>query len=350
MSDKELELGGLTDEEGNLGRPVPHGHVFVPGTIELDGNALCWEHTPNSKSVEIAPSTLNEFVRLWSEEPPGILKFARKWGVLAIERLRDEDPVFYRPCGEGMSSGADPLVAWRYFSRRASAVLNIVAALRQDRLGDLGDWKAIASDSTQESIHDASQRHVYSFGVNIFDRSTNSKKDLSEARELIAREIQTWLSRWRAGRRRGISDFALIWNPDTGAWELRIVYHGYLFAALALQLALSIAGADSLFTCSACGAPYVRQVKRPKPGAANYCSNCNRKGIAQRRAVETYREKKADAIRLQSAGTPVDEIARKLNTSESRVRKWCHEITKQSASRLMTGTSESKNSKGSRKR
>ena len=324
MSDKGFELAGLTNDEGNLGRPVPHGHVFVPGTIELDGDTLRWKVTRNSKSVEISPSTLNEFVRLWRDDPPGILKFAKKWGVLAMQRLRDEERVFYRPCGEGMLSGADPLVAWRYFSRRASAVLSIAAALRQDRLGDLGDWKAIASDcSTEESLDDALRRDLYGFGFNFFERSINTKNDLDKARQVVAREIQTWLSCWRAGRRGGMSDFTLIWNPHTSQWELRIDYHGYLFAALALQLALCIAGADSLFTCSGCGVPYVREAKRPKPGTANYCSKCNQKGVAQRRAVDAYRERKAEAVRLQSAGTPLSEIALKLNASISRVRKWC---------------------------
>jgi len=350
MSDKELELAGLTDDEGNLGRPVPHGHVLVPGTIELDGETLRWEYNRNYKTVEISASTLNEFVRLWRDDPTAILKFARKWGVLAMARLRDEEPVFYRPCGEGMSWGADPLVAWRYFSRRASAVLNIAAALRQDRLGDLGDWKAIASDVTKESMHDAFHRDLYGLGFNLFDRSTNGKNDLNKARELIAREVQSWLSRWRAGRHRGISDFTLIWNPSTSQWELRIHYNGYLFAALALQLALCIAGADSLFTCSGCGVPYVRVAKRPKPGTANYCSKCSQKGVAQRRAVATYRSRKGEAVRLQSAGTPLSEIALKLDTSISRVRKWCSDHDPEPAHQRATGSSRSKKARGRTKR
>lgn len=37
------DLGGLTDINGNLGKPVPSGHVLVPGTIELVGEAIRWE-------------------------------------------------------------------------------------------------------------------------------------------------------------------------------------------------------------------------------------------------------------------------------------------------------------------
>ena len=102
----------------------------------------------------------------------------------------------------------------------------------------------------------------------------------------------------------------------------QVDYHGFLFAALALQLALSLAGAESLYTCSGCGFPYVRELKRPKPGTANYCPKCSEKGVAQRRAVDAYREKKAEAIRLEATGAPADEIARKLSTPVSRIRKW----------------------------
>jgi len=139
---------------------------------------------------------------------------------------------------------------------------------------------------------------------------------------VIATEVASWLSSWRAGRMQGLSDFAAQWNPDSERWELQVDYHGFLFAALGLQLALSLAGAESLYTCSGCGFPYVRELKRPKPGTANYCPKCGEKGVAQRRAVDAYRGKKAEAIRLDAAGTPADEIAQKLCTPLSRIRKW----------------------------
>jgi predicted transcriptional regulator len=44
--------------------------------------------------------------------------------------------------------------------------------------------------------------------------------------------------------------------------------------------------------------------------------------VAKRRAVDTYREKKAEALRLEAAGTPANEIAEKLSTPLTRIRKW----------------------------
>ena len=103
---------------------------------------------------------------------------------------------------------------------------------------------------------------------------------------------------------------------------MQVDYHGFLFAALGLQLALSLAGAESLYTCSGCGFPYVRELKRPKPGTANYCPKCSARGVAKRRAVDTYREKMAEALRLEAAGTPVNEIAERMSTPLPRIRKW----------------------------
>jgi DNA-directed RNA polymerase subunit RPC12/RpoP len=323
MSARDWDLGGLIDINGNLGKPVPSGQVLVPGKIELEGDAIRWELAGPARWQEVSRSTLNEFVRLWESDPAAILKFAKNWGILAIKTIKGKDSMFYRPCGESMTEGSDPIPAWRYYSRRAHAVLNIAAALRQDKLGDLADWGVVGTvDNTKESFRAAMETHRYGLGSYMFPTPHPGRNVLEQGRQMVASEVASWLSFWREDRMHGLSDFTLEWNPDGARWELKVDYHGFLFAALALQLALSVAGADSLYTCSGCGAPYVRELKRPKPGTANYCPKCSEKGVAQRRAVDAYRDKKAEAIRLNVAGTPADEIAEKLSTPLSRIRKW----------------------------
>jgi hypothetical protein len=85
-----------------------------------------------------------------------------------------------------------------------------------------------------------------------------------------------------------------------------------------------LADADSLYSCSGCGIPYIRprERKRPKSGWANYCARCSEDGVAQRRAAENYREKRAEADRLHLGGASVSEIAEQLNTEVARVRGW----------------------------
>jgi hypothetical protein len=331
MSRAEWELGGLVDKEGNLVRDVLAGQVFVPGRIELDGDNLRWEAGGPAKWVEVSRTTLDEFVTLWQEDSAStFLKFARRKGVLAIQRLRKNDPL-YRPCSENRSRGLDPIRAWRYFSRRGYAVLNIAAALKQGRLGDVDDWKAIGSrDWTQESVRAAAVEHRYGLASFFFEKPPKHLKlpadwEMNEARQIIAREIEMWLSNWKDQRFHGLSDFTVRWNQHRSTWELQVDYHGYLFAAIAHQLALCIVGIKSLYTCSECGKLYQRDVKRPKPGTANYCPECVQSGAAQRRANESCRQKKMEALELHAAGTPFNEIALKLKKTEEQVRKWCHD-------------------------
>jgi hypothetical protein len=349
MSQKEWELGGLTDTDGNLGRPVPSGYVLVPGKIELVGDALHWEHGGEGrKVVEISRSTLNEFVTLWRQSPQAIQRFARRWGVLSMRCTSSKEGGFYVPCGENMPIGADPIDAWRYFSRRAFAVLNIAAALNRNRGGDMDDWRVIA-DADQSTAMVAAQ-HRYGFGWLAFDKQPKDHLALGWGRTRIAYEIQIWLSSWKARRARGVSDFAVEWNSRRGRWELRIDYNGFLFAAIAFQLALCIVGADTLYMCSGCGDPYTREVKRPKPGTANYCLTCSKKGVAKRRAVDAYRSRKSQAVELRSAGVPLAEIASKMKKPLSRISKWCEAIGPEPLTETRASDLRSKKRGGGRKR
>jgi hypothetical protein len=318
MSRNNLDLGGITDANGNLGRPVPSGHVLVPGKIELVGDSIQWELAGHSHPIEILPATLGEFATLWSGESSGILEFARRWGVLVMRRIAGRESVSYLPCGESMPKGSDPIAAWRYYSRRAFAVLNIAAALRQEKLGDLGDWGVIAAmNSEGDFSSDAIEQDIYGMGYCLFPKSEDKRIAVEErrritveaGRRIIGQEIANWLTFWRSQRMRGLSDFSVQWNSKSKRWELQVDYHGFFFAAIGLQLALCVAGADTLYTCSGCGCPYVREIKRPKPGTANYCPKCRSKGVAQRRAVDTYSAKKLEAIRRKSTGVVPSEIA-----------------------------------------
>jgi hypothetical protein len=113
---------------------------------------------------------------------------------------------------------------------------------------------------------------------------------IERARRAIGTEINRWLSFWKANRMDGLSDFSVHWNPVSQRWELQIDYHGFLLSAIALQLALVVAEADSV--CSGCSKPYTRDKRRPKPGSDNYCETCEAGWVAKRRAVDRYREKR----------------------------------------------------------
>lgn len=324
-----LELAGFVDANGGLGRQVPSGQVIVPGQISLDGDKIRWRMGRGTRLREVSRSMLNQFVRLTDAE--SILKFAKNYGVMALAN----GSVSW-PGRTELREGVEPIAAWQYYSRRAQAVLQIGAALRQNKLGDFSDWSKVGilvpasgyTRSHEKSVKTAMLRPHFGMPYTLFSMGESPEQNIKLARKFIAAEVGNWLDCWKQDRRTAVSDFALHWNDVQERWGLEIDYHGLLFAAVALQLALVIAGADSLFVCSGCSIPYIRprERKRPKSGSANYCDQCSKEGVAKRRAVETYREKRTRAVRMRCSGVSVQEIAEQLNTKAARIRGWLKNV------------------------
>lgn len=325
MSFASLEFGGFVDHNGKLGRLVPSGQIVVPEKVWIEGDDIRWRMGNNARLQTVSKQMLNQFVRL--TDANSILHFAMSWGVLALSGGRVRQP----GCASSRE-GSEPIRAWQYYSHRAQAVLEIAAALNQNKLGDLKDWDWIGKiipragyDPRQdEKFKAAVLRPMYGMGFSLFPMDEPPEQKVEIARGHIAAEIGQWLDCWKREKTSGVSDFGVRWNAVRRRWELQIDYHGLLFPAIALQLALVVADVDSLFTCSGCGAPYIRprERKRPKSGWANYCDECSKHGVAKRRAVESYRQKKAEAARMHANGMPFQEIAAKLHTKGERVRGW----------------------------
>ena len=333
MAKREHELAGFVDEDGNLGRQVPTGAIILPEHIRLEGDVLHWGmgRYPGIRSV--SNGMLDQFIRITDAD--SVLRFAENWGVLGF----DGGKVLF-PAREYYSGGGtEPVSAWQYYARRASAVLNVAAALKQGKLGDIQDWREFSlpvtpvddkiDPATRDAIRTGSDRHAkmglgFSFHLAWMEDPIDSELTAIIARRTLAQEVTKWLECWKLGRTDRLSDLVLQWNEVTDKWELGITYHGFLFPAIALQLALVVADIDSLFTCSGCGIPYVRprESKRPKSGWANYCGQCKNNGVAQRRATENYREKKSKAASLHRGGLKIQEIAEQLNTKVARVSAW----------------------------
>jgi len=279
---------------------------------------------------------LNDFVRLWKrgeQNPEPILKYARKWGILWLNRKA-------RPCGINGPTvmrpmwGSESIAAWRYISHRAFAVLNIASDLRDGKPGSRTDWEVLA-------------RQEYSCWGELgfpFDDFGNPVIKLSEdeARSLIQWELSLWL-------KLGAVSFAMEWSEpllpgsvkrtQSGPrrWELQIDYDGCLFAALAWQMAATVARGD-LFVCDGCQFPYLRPPKehQPKPGERNFCQACREHSAnspktppSMRKADEHRREKIRMARELHSQGFGVREIVKRLNVrstvrslATNTVRRW----------------------------
>jgi predicted RNA-binding Zn-ribbon protein involved in translation (DUF1610 family) len=208
----------------------------------------------------------------------------------------------------------EPLDAWRYFSRRAHALMNIAAALKRGKRCDRADWLVLDPIESRigycraELAGYPSELHILaSRGLTAF---ADHPTEIQYA--VLSAELTTWLILGRVG-------FALAVGPDRS--QLEIYYAAGLFGALALQMALTLSRTKSLYTCSGCGVPYVRVQKSPKPGQANFCEACGRKE-AVRQANQRRKQKMAEARRLHSEGVAAGAIAKRLSTKPATVRGW----------------------------
>ncbi|HWP84012.1 MAG TPA: helix-turn-helix domain-containing protein [Terriglobia bacterium] len=333
----ELELAGLTDENGNVGGRVPANYVVVPEIIELKSATDYWnEETlvwklyfgdPKTRPQVVQPDqdTLNEFVSLAEKPPEAFLEFARKWGVLNLSGPSKQG--YIRPCTLS-EKGEEPISAWRYYSRRAKAVLAIAARLRQGKPAPEEEWHRLRyrfEDDSPEHFHELIR---YGLGAHPepaipfhFKKGSAAyrKEYLRRERESICSELNRWLALNNHLERK--PDFQIQWNWDKDGWELRIDYDGFLFRALAWQLAIAACGSMGLYFCWGCGLPYLRTRHAPRRSKANFCERCGR-AVINRQAAQRRRQKIARALALHSKGASVQEIAKKLDTTVEHVRNW----------------------------
>jgi len=315
VTHKPWEFAGFVDKKsGLLGKPVPTGELFVPNSIRLDPakRSLVW--TPGAGGKSIRPNMTNlfdGFVRLGQEPPAAILDYARRWGLLYLDADGTPCVMPYRPqatAGRTLPR-SEPLDAWEYYSRRASAVLSIADALQKQKRASPSDWQVLGSLDKklgEQALRDLRHRggavDLYALTGCLY----SAKWDIEQERRWLAMEVALWLALGRPG-------FSL--NPRS--WRLEVDYSGCLFAAIALQLALTVTDARNLFTCSGCGVPYVREKKAPKSGQANYCEKCG-PNASLREANNRVRERIAEARRLRAEGIGLREIAQQLNVRTSK--------------------------------
>jgi hypothetical protein len=269
----------------------------VPAWLALspDGCDLTFDGGPADAEIRVhhtqaEPKMLNQFVRLCDAKPNVILRFARRWGVLYLDARG-------RPCHpNGPSERREPIDVWKYFSRRARAVLNIAANLKLGKIGDLDDWAALRGTAvrTGDFLHEMDRyapflitmmaRTEYPF---MQDGSTSInpkyKRTVRAEMAFLSLEVSLWLRLGRVGFAVGATKYG---------WGLGVDYNECMLAAVALQLALVLADVKSLYQCSGCKLPYVRHARAPKEGQDNFCGSCGR-AVALKMADRRRRQRNA---------------------------------------------------------
>jgi len=296
-----------------FGRRISSGIVVSPGGLISLGpdDTLLWEYD-RVKWKRPPDDLLDRFIVLWQKRPRDIISFAEKWGPLRIDS--NGNPI------TGLS-GSEPLDAWRFLSHRAYAVLRIAKALEKRHTGDEEDWALLSTNWTYSSPAPVSPPNEMFRGLGnhlrweFDDRPGKGgfHNAIEYGKATIAGEVSGWLEKFTVY-------LGMAWEPR---WQLEMYYQGRILPAIALQLALAVADAESLFTCNGCGRPYIRSKQRkPNAGQANFCSECAGGRKPQREAEKRYRENLRETRKLAAEGVPVAEIARRIDRTAAVVRKW----------------------------
>ena len=296
-----------------FGRRISSGIVVSPGGLISLGpdDTLLWEYD-QMQWKRPPDDLLDRFIVLWQKRPRDIISFAEKWGALRIDS--NANPI-------DALSGAEPLAAWRFLSRRAYATLRIAKGLEKGQTGDEEDWALLSTNWTYSTSTwiDPPNEVFRALGNHLrweFDDRPGKggfHNAIEYAKATIAGEVSGWLAKFMVTMR-------MEWKPR---WQLEMYYQGRMLGAIALQLALAVANAESLFTCNGCGRPYIRSKQRkPNAGQANFCSECAGRRKPQREAEKRYRENRREARKLAAQGVPVTDIARKLDRTAAVVQGW----------------------------
>jgi hypothetical protein len=99
---------------------------------------------------------------------------------------------------------------------------------------------------------------------------------------------------------------------EHGNSELHVVTH-HLLGALWLQFANAVGGNREFRRCAECGTYFEVSPDRARK-SKRYCSDACR--------FKAYRRRQEEARRLYSEGTPIEEIARILESEPSTVERW----------------------------
>src|ERR1035437_6532573 len=303
MANVLWDQAGFTDSQSRAGKPIPSGHVMVPGSVKLEENSLVWHIGTNidaPKTYRPSPAMLNRFLRLHDAITPNdVLDYARRYGMLLLDE--DGKPAFN--CGV---EGREFIHDWRRVSLMACAFLNVAAALKNGRMGDPADWQVLDPfcDPTFPKHPNPDLQPYLPHGI-------------AAARLAFRHRFQEWLHFGRI-------TFSLEIELKRRGWRTEVDYGGRLFSALVLQLLLTVVNADSLYFCSGCGHPYarLRDKKRPKVGQRNFCDECVQFGVPLQLADRDRKQKHLQARRLFETGKSVVEIAIELDSKTASIRRW----------------------------
>ena len=266
----------------------------VPASTRLESNVLLWtdyvDEDEETKRVlkprRVSPGTgmLNRFVRLGDAEPPAILRYARRWGVLQIcehglpASHRQEflsvaalERIWCHPSG-WPGECWEPLESWRFYANKAAAFLSISAQLRRDNPGDEELWERVI-------FWPKTNMEIEGFKEPLTRRYLPNEQLLPLCKRSFTTHLMIWLTI-------GGVKLVPVWRSD---FVQVTVAAPNLFGALGVQLLFAASASEGLAICSSCKKPYVPK-RRVRTNQRNYCEDCG-DHAAWRHASREYRKR-----------------------------------------------------------
>jgi hypothetical protein len=271
--EKFTGLLSASENDGRQNLSTHHsGVVLVPDKTELENDCLVWN--PSGKFSEKTPDKdlIVQFSNLALTESLGILRFARKWGVLGIcvhglpASHNSELPFTTQAeCPPCTPSGSESIELWRRFARIARAMLSIATQLHNVRRGNENDWLVLLQGGAE----------------------SNLPTDIATERRLLKDAVNLWLELGNVRPR-------LEWDFDV-AIVLAYPLSSSLFGVLATQLPSFVARSEGLLTCASCGRSGtlsqlgITRFRRPRAGNRFFCDDCRDEKAPQRFASKAYK-------------------------------------------------------------
>jgi hypothetical protein len=150
----------------------------------------------------------------------------------------------------------DPIGRWLDYADQARAMLGIAQKLHNGERTAVGDWTALGELFPMEP-HGITEEVLKEWQGRPW-----------RERPYLAMALERWLE---LGNVRPTFN----WRHEAPAVVLEpSFFDGWTFGALAVEILMAVAKAHTLAVCSGCGAVYLREGRRPKPGQRNFCPEC----------------------------------------------------------------------------
>ncbi len=323
----------LTDHEGRLAaQPSADRPYRIPDEVWLFNEGLAWTAGPELLGRDMSAvqqggdlhaqfeslmdvalqrahptrSLLPKFLELECAAPKRIQSFARRWGILGICEhglpsshdaaavgtsaawLNWCDVAVSAPLDADWICGWEPLSAWRWWARKASATVAIAGLVLRGQIAPLGLWQRAA-------VHMAPGSQPIR-GIHAECPALEYLRLTETRRPQMSEEEQRW--RQRAALAWLLDEWLLIGGVrprcDPGRGGPRISFGGGgLAGSLALQLVQACSSTGAFALCSECGSSYLPS-RLPRRDQRNYCPGCKGKKIPERNAARSFRQRERD--------------------------------------------------------